>query len=45
MGQAVIASQTLPAFLTSMHAGLAAYAVYSCLGVILSYSRGRRGVG
>jgi EmrB/QacA subfamily drug resistance transporter len=45
MGQAEISPQTLPHFLLSMRAGLVVYAVFSCLGVILSFSRGRRGGG
>jgi EmrB/QacA subfamily drug resistance transporter len=43
MGPAEINSQTLPGFLFSMRTGLVVYAVFSCLGVILSFSRGRRG--
>jgi MFS family permease len=42
MGQAEITPQTLPHFLLSMRTGLVAYAIFSCLGVILSFSRGRR---
>ena len=42
MGDAAITPQTLPAFLTSMRVGLAAFAVFSCLGVILSVWRGKR---
>ncbi len=42
MGQAEISPQTLPHFLLSMRTGLVAYAIFSCLGVILSFSRGRR---
>ena len=42
MGQAVITAETLPGFLTSMRIGLAAFAVFSCLGVILSLGRGQR---
>ena len=42
MGQAEISPQTLPHFLFSMRTGLVVYAIFSCLGVILSFSRGRR---
>lgn len=42
MGNAAIAPDTLPAFLTSLRVGLTAFAVYSCLGVILSLLRGAR---
>ena len=40
MGNAVIGPDTLPAFLTSLRVGLTAFAVYSCLGVLLSFLRG-----
>jgi MFS family permease len=43
MGGAAITPATLPAFLTSMRVGLSAFAVFSCLGVLLSLGRGRRG--
>ena len=43
MGEAAIGPDTLPAFLTSMRIGLTAFAAYSCLGVILSFLRGKRG--
>jgi EmrB/QacA subfamily drug resistance transporter len=43
MGGAAITPATLPAFLASMRVGLAAFAVFSCLGVLLSLGRGRRG--
>jgi len=43
MGGAAITPSTLPAFLASMRVGLAAFAVFSCLGVLLSLGRGRRG--
>jgi EmrB/QacA subfamily drug resistance transporter len=42
MGEAAIGPGTLPAFLTSMQAGLTAFAVYSCLGVILSFLRRKK---
>ena len=42
MGQAEITPQTLPHFLLSMRTGLVVYAIFSCLGVILSFSRGRQ---
>jgi len=42
MGQHEIAPATLPAFIFSMKTGLVVYAVFSCLGVILSFSRGRK---
>ncbi|MHC1712220.1 MAG: MFS transporter [Solidesulfovibrio sp.] len=41
MGDATINADTLPAFLTSMRVGLTAFAVFSCLGVILSFWRGK----
>ncbi len=43
MGGAAITPATLSRFLTSMRVGLAAFAVFSCLGVLLSLGRGRRG--
>ncbi|EHJ48299.1 major facilitator superfamily MFS_1 [Solidesulfovibrio carbinoliphilus subsp. oakridgensis] len=43
MADAAITPATLPAFLTSMRVGLAAFAVFSCLGVILSFWRGKNG--
>ena len=43
MGGTAISPATLPAFLTSMRVGLAAFAAFSCLGVLLSLGRGRRG--
>jgi len=42
MGGAAIMPSTLPAFLTSMRVGLSAFAVFYCLGVLLSLGRGRR---
>ena len=45
MGRAEITPQTLPAFLLSMRTGLVVYAIFSCLGVILSFSRGQQDVG
>ncbi|MEA4857194.1 MFS transporter [Solidesulfovibrio sp.] len=42
MGDATITAETLPAFLTSLRLGLGAFAVFSCLGVILSFWRGKR---
>jgi EmrB/QacA subfamily drug resistance transporter len=42
MGKHEIGEQTLPAFLISMRSGLVAYAIFSCLGVILSFGRGKR---
>jgi len=42
MGDAAITAETLPAFLTSMRVGLTAFAVFACLGVILSLWRGKR---
>ena len=43
MGGAAIVPATLPSFLASMRVGLAAFAVFSCLGVLSSLGRGRRG--
>jgi EmrB/QacA subfamily drug resistance transporter len=42
MGKHEITSQTLPAFLLSMKTGLVVYAIFSCLGLILSFSRGKK---
>lgn len=42
MGNAAITADTLPAFLNSMRVGLTAFAVFSCLGVILSFWRGKK---
>ncbi len=39
MGKHAITEQTLPLFLFSMRAGLVAYAVFSCLGIIVSFGR------
>ncbi|GLI32895.1 MFS transporter [Desulforhabdus amnigena] len=41
MGEAIITQTTLPVFLSSLRVGLAAFAVFCCLGVLLSISRGR----
>lgn len=42
MGTHEITQETLPAFLLSMETGLVAYAIFSCLGVILSFARGKK---
>ncbi|MFU2208130.1 MFS transporter [Solidesulfovibrio sp. C21] len=42
MGDAIVTVDTLPAFLASMRVGLVAFAVFSCLGVILSFWRGKK---
>lgn len=42
IGGAAITPSTLPTFLASMRVGLAAFAVFSCLGFLLSLGRGRR---
>ena len=42
MSDAAIGPDTLPAFLTSLRVGLITFAVYSCLGVLLSFLRGTR---
>ena len=42
MHDATITAATLPAFLTSMRVGLTVFAVFSCLGVILSFWRGKQ---
>jgi len=42
MQDAAIGPDTLPAFLTSLRVGLTAFAIYSCLGVLLSLLRGTR---
>jgi EmrB/QacA subfamily drug resistance transporter len=44
MGNHVISPKTLPAFLLSMRTGLVAYAIFSCLGVILSMGRGKKAI-
>ncbi len=41
LGNHQVTAKTLPAFLGSMRTGLVAYAVFSCLGVILSLGRGK----
>jgi len=41
MGEHEISRATLPTFLLSVRTGLVAYAIFSCLGVILSIGRGR----
>jgi EmrB/QacA subfamily drug resistance transporter len=43
MGGAAITPATLPVFLASLRVGLALFAVFSCLGVLLSFGRGRQG--
>ncbi|HTU02412.1 MAG TPA: MFS transporter [Candidatus Sulfotelmatobacter sp.] len=43
MGGAAIAPATLPTFVTSMRVGLTVFAIFSCLGVLVSFGRGRRG--
>lgn len=42
MGDAVIESSSLPRFLACMRLGLTVFAVFSCLGMILSVGRGKR---
>ncbi|MDR3629513.1 MAG: MFS transporter [Desulfocapsaceae bacterium] len=42
MGKNAITRATLPAFITSMKTGLLVFAVFSCLGVVLSFSRGKK---
>lgn len=42
MGDHEITPATLPAFLLSMKTGLVAYAIFSCLGIILSLGRGKK---
>mgnify|MGYP001358323206 CR=1 FL=1 len=42
MGKHEIGPETLPAFLLSMKTGLVVYAIFSSLGVILSFGRGRK---
>jgi MFS family permease len=41
MGEHEISRATLPTFVLSVRTGLVAYAIFSCLGVILSIGRGR----
>jgi hypothetical protein len=40
MGKHAITNATLPVFISSMKVGLAVFAVFSCLGVIMSFGRG-----
>ncbi|MGE4552262.1 MAG: MFS transporter [Desulfovibrionaceae bacterium] len=42
LGEAVITPDTAPAFLSSMRTALVVFAVYSCLGIVLSAFRGRK---
>lgn len=42
MGGREITPETLSVFLLSMKTGLVAYAIFSCLGVILSFGRGKK---
>ncbi|QLA17210.1 MFS transporter [Desulfolutivibrio sulfoxidireducens] len=42
MGDSAVSAATLPWFLTSMRVGLSVFAVFSCLGVVLSFGRGRK---
>jgi MFS family permease len=42
LGGATITATSVPAFLTSMRVGLTVFAVFSGLGVLLSFGRGRR---
>jgi hypothetical protein len=44
MGRHEITRQTLSAFLLSMKTGLAAYAIFSCLGVFLSLGRRKKAI-
>jgi EmrB/QacA subfamily drug resistance transporter len=41
MGERAITKETLPLFLFSMRTGLVAYAMFSCLGILLSFGRVR----
>jgi MFS family permease len=41
MGKQAITNATLPDFILCMKTGLTAFAVFSCLGVILSFGRGK----
>jgi EmrB/QacA subfamily drug resistance transporter len=45
MGDAAIKPSTLPEFLTCMRLGLMAFAVFSCLGIVVSIGRGKRRSG
>ncbi len=42
MGDQAVTDANLPLFLLSMKTALVAFSLFSCLGVILSFSRGRR---
>ncbi len=42
MGDQAVTDANLPRFLLSMKTALVAFSLFSCLGVILSFSRGRR---
>ncbi len=44
MGEHEITRETLPTFLLSMKTGLVVYAMLSCLGVILSFGRGKKAI-
>ena len=44
MGNKTITNNTLPEFLMSMKTGLIAFSVFSCLGIILSFIRGKKQV-
>ncbi len=44
MGKQAITDSTLPAFLASMKTGLIAFSMFSCLGVLLSFIRGKKQV-
>lgn len=42
MGGQPVTNATLPSFISSMQIGLSAFAVFSCVGVLLSLGRGRQ---
>ena len=42
MGERAITKETLPLFLLSMRTGFIAYAIFSCLGMLLSFGRVRK---
>ncbi|MGE4291219.1 MAG: MFS transporter [Desulfovibrio sp.] len=42
LGESAITPETIPAFLVSMRVGLVTFAIFSCLGILLSLGRGSR---
>jgi EmrB/QacA subfamily drug resistance transporter len=42
MGNQAVTNTTLPAFMMSLRTGLIAFSIFSCLGVVLSFTRGKK---